>query len=76
LQFAQHPEISLHIANARGSVKYPLSDLEIEKKFLDLSNKHLSTKQARSLIDAIWNLDNLTDVSLLMKLAQIPDTQT
>jgi 2-methylcitrate dehydratase PrpD len=76
LQFAQHPEISLHIANARGSVKYPLSDLEIEKKFLDLSNKHLSTKQARSLIDAIWNLDNLTDVSLLMKLAQIPNTQT
>ena len=76
LQFAQHPEISLHIANARGSVKNPLSDLDIEKKFLDLSNKDLSTKQARSLIDAIWNLDNLSDVSLLMKLAQIPYTQT
>jgi hypothetical protein len=71
LQFAQHPEISLHIANARGSVKYPLSDLEIEKKFLDLSDKQLSKTQARALIDAIWNLDNLPDVSLLMQLAQI-----
>jgi len=70
LEFKTHANISLHVEHARGSVKYPLTDADIEKKFEKLSSNHLSSRQMREFTNMIWNLEKTSDVSVLMHLAQ------
>ena len=74
LLFRNHPPISLHIEHARGSVSRPLSDTEIEHKFMELSAHHLNNEQARALIQTIWSIDQLPDVAVLMQQASTPIT--
>ncbi len=72
LHFNSHPSLRMHIEHARGSVSHPLSDADIEHKFAELSAHHLNPAQARSLIDAVWNVDQLDNVAVLMQQAQVP----
>jgi 2-methylcitrate dehydratase PrpD len=71
LQFKNHASVSRHIAHARGSVKHPLSDAEIEEKFLSLSSARLNPSQAQTLIDAIWQIETMPNVAALMQMAQV-----
>lgn len=49
----------------RGDPQNPLSDKDIEDKFMALSAKHLSKAAARKICDAVWGLDKMADINAL-----------
>jgi 2-methylcitrate dehydratase PrpD len=53
----------------RGHPKNPLSDAEMEQKFTSVSSRLASDR--RALLDALWGLDKVEDVSALMKLIKV-----
>jgi 2-methylcitrate dehydratase len=51
-----------------GHPKNPMSDHEVEDKFRLLATGKLDRKRVNKVIDAVWKLDQLKDVSALMPL--------
>lgn len=51
-----------------GDADHPLSDDDLEEKFLTLSQESVTPKQAKELIGMIWNLDRLLSVKKLIAL--------
>ncbi len=52
----------------RGGPQNPLSDEEVEGKFLDCVAGILSDNQARAVLDAIWSLEDQADARILLDL--------
>lgn len=52
----------------KGDPRNPLSDSEIEAKFHALAAPVLSPSRQRHVIDAVWDLENLSSVGELMEL--------
>lgn len=61
-------KFSEQVLYSRGHHKNPMTDEEIEKKFLSLSSGLLTPAQARSVLEVLWNLEKLDNVSQLMEL--------
>ena len=57
------------VAHNKGTPGNPMSDDEIEEKFLDLAGAVLGADAARRLADLCWDLENVDDVTTLMALA-------
>ncbi len=57
--------IRQHSGIPRGHPLNPMSDQEIEEKFIALSSDVLSDPAARDLMDCIWNLEMLGDIGEL-----------
>jgi 2-methylcitrate dehydratase PrpD len=55
---------------ARGSARRPLSDAELEEKFLTLAAVLGSEDELRRLVKAIWELDRTQDASSILALAR------
>jgi len=55
---------------AKGSFENPLTRAEEEEKALDLLAPILGKARSRALLDALWNIDRLSDVRALRKLYQ------
>jgi 2-methylcitrate dehydratase len=51
----------------RGHDQNPMSDAEVEAKFLRLAEGRLTDAAARKILDSCWKLDELTDVGQLIK---------
>jgi 2-methylcitrate dehydratase len=49
-----------------------LSDADLEKKFTEMALKHMGREQTRELIDTVWNVESLTDMSQLTRLMTFP----
>ena len=64
--------VSVHQANPKGHVANPLSDQELEGKFLKQACPLLGEKPARALLERLWNLETLDDVSKLLPLMVVP----
>lgn len=63
-----------HVASVeyfKGHAKNPLSDAEVERKFRDLSHGRLAPGQADRIIETVWSLDELADISQLIDLLEI-----
>ena len=52
----------------KGDPRNPLSDQEVEEKFIALADGVLSKAAQKKLKDAIWNLEKVNSVSTLMAL--------
>ena len=63
--------ISEEVVHARGSVELPMSDAEIEEKVRSLATWRARECDVDRLIEAIWNLDEVIDVSTLMELVRL-----
>jgi 2-methylcitrate dehydratase len=48
-----------------GHPKNPMTDRQVEEKFLSLVKGKLDKKQARTLLDLVWNLEQVTDIGIL-----------
>ncbi|WP_394834961.1 MmgE/PrpD family protein [Pendulispora rubella] len=59
------------IQHAKGSLESPMTDSDIEAKFIDLAKEILPPNQIRALIDLCWNLEKLPDASAIAK-ATVP----
>ena len=57
-----------HIPRLRGGLQCPLSDSELEAKFLDQAALGAPGCDARRIIDAIWHIDELNDVAGLVRM--------
>jgi 2-methylcitrate dehydratase len=53
----------------RGHPKNPMSDAEMEEKFTSVSSRLVSDR--RAVLDALWGLDKLEDVSDFMRLVKL-----
>ena len=60
--------VTVHQINPKGHPANPLTDEEIEEKFLKQAQGLLTTKQSRTLLDSLWSLDKLDNVSSLFDL--------
>lgn len=59
--------VSEEVVHARGSRELPMSDMEIEKKVRGLAARRANDCDVDHLIEAIWNLDRATDVSVVVE---------
>ena len=57
------------IAHAIGSVEVPMSDKQLEAKFSDLADGVIPAAQARALMDACWQVEQLPDASAIARAA-------
>ncbi len=57
-----------HIPHLRGSLQCPMSDAELEAKFLDQAALGAPGCDAQRIIDAIWQLEALDDVAGLARM--------
>lgn len=69
LQFRNRPSLRVHVDHARGSIGRPLSDSDLEEKFMTLSAEKLSTARAEALIQTIWAVEQLPNAAQLMEQA-------
>lgn len=60
--------ISKQVNYHKGHPKNPMSDQEVEAKFKTLTRKYLNNNQTRKILDALWNLDKVKDLSKLTGL--------
>jgi 2-methylcitrate dehydratase PrpD len=58
-----------HVEHAIGSSDCPMTDRDLESKFLMLSDGVLSRAQAQTLLGACWEVQSLGDVGHLCRLA-------
>jgi 2-methylcitrate dehydratase len=59
-------------AHPHGGSGDPLTDSELETKFMDMAVKYMGRTQAQKLMDTIWNLEKVTDMSQFTKLLVFP----
>jgi 2-methylcitrate dehydratase len=64
--------VSVYQVNPRGHYSNPMSDAELEQKFLSQTEGVLPSAQARALLDQLWNVDKLDDLGKLFALAVVP----
>ena len=50
----------------RGHHKNPMTDEEIEQKFILLTKNLLSSAQTKGLFESVWNLEQIDDVGNIM----------
>ena len=63
--------VTIHDQNPKGHPANPMSDAELETKFQAQTDRVLSSRQSRALIDAVWNLEDLADLGKLFSLMRI-----
>ncbi len=54
-----------------GHPRNPMSDRQVEDKFLALAAKPLGRARARQVIELVWRLDRVKDIGVLMPLLKI-----
>ena len=52
-----------HVEHAVGSLQRPMSDADLETKFMGLAHGVLPEQQAKSLIAMCWKLESLPDIT-------------
>jgi 2-methylcitrate dehydratase PrpD len=58
-----------YIEHAIGSREVPMSDKQLETKFLDLANGVIPEAQARKLLDTCWQVEQLASAAAITKAA-------
>ena len=68
VKLASGEVVSKQVDYHKGHPKNPMSDEEVEDKFRRLSGKYLRKNQTARILDAVWNLEKLKDVSKVVSL--------
>jgi 2-methylcitrate dehydratase PrpD len=59
------------IEHVVGSVERPMTDTDLEAKFMGLTDGVLPAAQARTLMDLCWKIDTLPDTSQLAAAGRV-----
>jgi 2-methylcitrate dehydratase len=62
-----------HHTNPKGHPRNPMSDNELEQKFLELTDETLGAKQARSTLELVWRLEEISDVGEICESVVVPN---
>ena len=57
---------SVRVENHRGHFKNPMTDGEMEEKFRFSAQKHMRPERIDALVQTLWNLENVSQVSNLI----------
>ena len=60
--------VDTHIKHASGSPKNPMSDKDLEKKYIALVNPVLGDDQTTKLLEALWALPEAANITRITKL--------
>jgi len=60
--------VSKQVDYHKGHPKNPMSDQDVEEKFLRLTRKILDKNHARRILDAAWNLEKAKDLSKMVAM--------
>ena len=63
---------TLKVTYPKGHPKRPLTDSELEEKFISLAEPRLPKKQIRRLLDRLWKLDAIKKMYDLFSLCVVP----
>jgi 2-methylcitrate dehydratase PrpD len=63
-------EVEVFIEHALGSLDHPLSDKDLEEKFMNLTEPYLSHDNQKKIIESIWKLDELSSIKEIIMLCQ------
>lgn len=63
-------EAKVFIEHALGSLEHPLSDKDIEEKFMNLTEPYLSHDNQKKIIELVWCLDELSSIKEIITLCQ------
>ena len=58
------------IAHAIGSIEVPMTDKQLEGKFAGLADGVIPASAIRSVMDACWNVESLTNAGEVAKMSQ------
>ena len=61
---------SANVPYHRGHWKNPMSEVELEEKFRSLSRDHLTRGQTESILDLLWNLEQVEDIGQVIDLVR------
>lgn len=70
LHFIGEPPETVFVKQARGSTGRPLTDQDIEEKLMTLSAQANTGCDQLRLIQSVWEIEKLDDVSVLMTIAR------
>ena len=62
-------QLHRRIEHAIGSVETPMNDKQLETKFADLADGVLPAATVRRVMDACWNIENLTSAAEIAKMS-------
>lgn len=64
--------LSERVAHATGSPDNPVTDAQLDTKFLALAGSILPKARARRLLDTLWTLEQVEDVATVIALCRLP----
>ncbi|QQG49213.1 MAG: MmgE/PrpD family protein [archaeon] len=64
-------KVSSQVDFPRGHPLNPMTKLEVEAKFLNLTRKHLGAKRARKALDELWRLETARDLEHVLGLLKV-----
>jgi len=70
LHFMDKLSVTVSIEMARGSTGRPLTDQDIEQKFMELSTRAQTGSSQKKLIRSVWDIETLDNAGALMALAR------
>ena len=56
----------------KGHPKNPMTNIEIENKFRNLTSRYFESSKCGKVLKLLWNLEKLEDVSSLLRSIAIP----
>ena len=62
-------EVHIYVDNAIGSLENPMSDRQLEQKFIGLAEPILGKEKTVQLISAVWKLGNAPDLKNILDLS-------
>ena len=70
IELANGRRLQLHVEHAIGSKHRPMSNSDLEHKFLGLGEDVLGQERTRRLLDACWNIEHAQDVAAIASAAR------
>jgi 2-methylcitrate dehydratase PrpD len=61
------------IVHNRGTPEKPLSDDELEEKFLDLATPRIGGEAAREVAERCWGMESCRDLGRIARLCRVPE---
>lgn len=64
--------VTTHLTNPKGHPANPLSDGDIEEKFMKQVAHQMQDARARALLEPLWRIESIKSVSEILDLIEIP----
>jgi 2-methylcitrate dehydratase len=68
---SQGARLTAEVPYHRGHYKNPMSDQEIEIKFRRLAEPWLTSRQIDTLLERLWNLEQVADIGEVIRMVKI-----